>query len=292
MVNTSASETGPALSADGSTLYFGSDRPGSFGSWDIWQVSITPVVDFNADQIVDITDLLRLIESWGQNDPSVDIGPTPLGDGVVDAADLEVLMSHWGQEVQDGTLLAHWALDETDGFVAYDDAGGHDATVIGLPAWHPAGGVVDGALEFDGATFVPADFVLDPTDGPFSALAWVKGGAPGQAIISQQGGANWLMADSLDGSLMTDLSAGARSPVSLSSQTVIVDGNWHRVAFAWDGANRRLYVDDVLVAEDAQVALGSSFGKVLMGCGADMVPETFWSGLIDDVRIYNRAVKP
>jgi hypothetical protein len=30
----------------------------------------------------------------------------------------------------------------------------------------------------------------------------------------------------------------------------------------------------------------------VIGCGATRTPETFWSGLIDDVRIYNRAVKP
>lgn len=41
------------------------------------------------------------------------------------------------------------------------------------------GGAVDGALEFNGATFVAAGYVLSPSDGPFSVLAWVKGGAPG-----------------------------------------------------------------------------------------------------------------
>ncbi len=29
-----------------------------------------------------------------------------------------------------------------------------------------------------------------------------------------------------------------------------------------------------------------------IGCGADRAPGSFWSGLIDDVRIYNRVVKP
>ncbi len=59
----------PSLSPDGSALYFMSDRPGGFGGFDIWQVSITPVVDFNGDGIVAIEDLLRLIEAWGRNEP-------------------------------------------------------------------------------------------------------------------------------------------------------------------------------------------------------------------------------
>ncbi len=60
-------------------------------------------------------------------DPSFDMGPTPLGDGVVDAQDLEVLMSYWGTKVHDPHFLAHWMLDETDGDVAYNSAAENDA---------------------------------------------------------------------------------------------------------------------------------------------------------------------
>jgi hypothetical protein len=49
---------------------------------------------------------------------------------------------------------------------------------------------------------------------------------------------------------------------------------------------------DVLVAEDNQAGLTACSGGLNIGCGKDMAPGTFWSGLIDDVRIYNRAVKP
>jgi len=41
-----------------------------------------PAVDFNGDEIVDIEDLLILIEYWGQDELSVDIGPPPFGDCV------------------------------------------------------------------------------------------------------------------------------------------------------------------------------------------------------------------
>jgi hypothetical protein len=151
---------------------------------------------------------------------------------------------------------------------------------------------VDGALQLDGTGFVTADHVLDPSAGPLSVLAWVKGGLPGQVIVSQQNGANWLMADPLDGTLMTGLRSGGQPPEDLDSQAVIADDNWHRIGFTWDGANRRLYVDDVLVAKDSQDALKGSTGKQLIGCGAGMTPATYFTGLIDDVRIYNRAVKP
>jgi len=99
------------------------------------------------------------------------------------------------------------------------------------------------------------------------------------------------MADA-QGALATELSKGGRTGGGLSSPTIITDGNWHRIAFTWDGAHRLLYVDDVLVAEDAQDSLADSWGKLVIGAAKNMAPGTFWSGLIDDIRIYNRVVWP
>jgi len=50
-------------------------------------------------------------------------------------------------------------------------------------------------------------------------------------------------------------------------------------------------VDDTLVTEGTQDALENSAGELLIGCGANTMPTTFLTGLIDDVRIYNRGVK-
>jgi hypothetical protein len=60
----------------------------------------------------------------------------------------------------------------------------------------------------------------------------------------------------------------------------------------WDGSHRTLYVDDEPVAEDTQNGLKSISSDLAIGTGKDLAPGTFWSGLIDDVRIYNRVVKP
>ncbi len=113
-------------------------------------------------------------------------------------------------------------------------------------------------------------------------------------IISQTGGANWLCADASEGNLMTELrSVGGRlTGPPLVSQTLITDDAWHRVALIWDGANRILYVDEVEVAKDTQPGFASSEGGFYIGTGKDMALGTYWSGLIDDVRIYNRAVSP
>ena len=133
---------------------------------------------------------------------------------------------------------------------------------------------------------------LDPADETFSVFAWIKGGAPGQAIMSQEGGADWLLTDS-HGCLMTALdSGGRRSGGPLISETVITDGHWHRIGFAWDGSNRILYVDDNVVAEDTQPNLRGASDGLYLGASSSLGPGAFWSGMIDDVRIYDRVVIP
>jgi len=251
-----------------------------------------PSPDFNNDSIVDVQDLVILIESWGKDDPLCDIAPTPFGDGIVDALDLELFMSYWGQEIDDPTLIAHWALDETEGAIAYDSGGVNDASIVGNAVWQPDSGQVNGALHFDGVSdCAVAGPILNPTVGPFSVIAWVNGGLPGQVVISQQGATNWLAVDD-SGYLMTELRATGRSGGPLHSQAIITDGFWHRVGFVWNGASRILYVDDIQVAEDTQDGLESSNRGLYIGTGKSMQSGTYFSGLIDDIRIYNRAVSP
>ena len=219
----------------------------------------------------------------------------PWGDGVVGVEDLKVLAEYVGKDVVDPTLIAHWALDETDGDTAPDSAGGNDGTLLGNPVWNPEGGTVDGALGLDGVEdHIVTDSVLNPADGPFSVLAWIKGGAPGQVIVSQVEGVSWLLIDASTGTLAAELIPPPKRTAvpPLVSDVVVTDDMWHRVAFVWDGASRCLYVDDTLVAIDEQEKLAGSEGGLHIGCDKDMAPGSFFTGLIDDVRVYHRAVRP
>jgi hypothetical protein len=292
-VNSSSNDQGPNISSDGSTLYFFSRRSGGYGDFDLWQVSIEPVVDFNRDGNVDSADLCILIDSWGTNASICDIGPTPLGDGIVDIKDMVVLAEYLLGETLPVDLAAHWKLDEIEGIYTKDSAGGNDAIVIGSPVSLPTGGMVDGALEFNGISdCLIIDAVLNPEDGPFRVFAWIKVGAPGQVVLSQSGGVNWLATDASEGRLMTELAGSGPNSSPLQSQTIITDGEWHLIGFVWDGSRRTLYVDNIAVAQDVQDNLVGSGMGLYIGAGNMMQPGTYFSGLIDDIRIYNRAVHP
>jgi len=253
-----------------------------------------PPPDFNGDGIVDSADMCMMIDHWYTDEPLYDIGPRPFGDGIVDVQDLIVLSEYFFEDINDSTLVAHWALDETEGMTVADSAGDNNGYALGDPIWQPEGGLVDGAIQLDGVDdYVITGAVPNPVAGPFSVLAWIKGGAPGQVVISQSGGGvNWLVADPSEGNLMTELKSSGRSGKPLQSQTNITDGNWHRIGLVWDGSYRTLYVDDVAAAEDTQDGLEASDSGLYIGCGKAMEAGTYFSGLIDDIRIYNRAVRP
>ena len=255
-----------------------------------------PIVDFNGDGIVDTADMCIMVDHWGENYPLCDIGPTPFGDGIVDVEDLKVFADRLFEKVDDPTLIAHWPFDEAQSDIAYNSVADCDGTVIGGPVWQPDGGIVAGALQFDGIDdYVRTDYLLDPADGKFSVLAWIKGGAPGQVVLSQADGSNWLCMDSVDGCLMTELKATGRGAGPLPpSEAVIIDANWHRIGLVWDGSYRYLYVDGVEIAKDAAPlsSLEGAYGGLYFGASSTLAPDSFFSGLIDDVRIYNRAVHP
>ncbi len=273
----------------------GTDRPHPCPATStVYELIISgPPPDLNGDGIIDSADMCIMIDYWGEDYTLCDIAPPPFGDGIVDVQDLIFLSEYLFEEVDDPTLVAHWPLDETQGVIAYDSVADYDGTLMGGPAWLPDGGMVDGALQFDGVDdFVFINSIPDSIKGPFSVLAWVKGGAPGQVVISQRGGVNWLCAYTSEGNLMTELKGTGLGAAILPSQAVITDGNWHRIGFVWDGSQRMLYLDDVAVAEDTQENLEVSENRLYIGTGKDLKSGTYWSGLIDDVRIYNRAVRP
>ena len=250
-----------------------------------------PIVDLNGDGIVNAIDMCIMVEHWGEDYSLCDIGPMPWGDGIVDVEDLKVLAEHMFEENFPPGLLAYWKLDETEGDTAHDSIEGNDG--FGPPdlIWRPEDGKVGGALELDGIDdSVVTTFSLNPVQTTFSAFAWIKGGGPEQVALSQNDGVNWLLADS-EGQLMTALRRGSSGP-RLTSEYVITDGDWHHIGVVWDKSHRHLYADGIEVAEDSNNVgyLSSSNGNLCIGCGNSFDAGSFFSGLIDDVRIYNKAL--
>ena len=97
---------------------------------------------------------------------------------------------------KDFSIAAYWKLDEASGTVARDSNGSNHGDPQRRTRLEACGRQDRRRLELDGVDdYFSTPFVLNPSAGAFSIFAWVKGGAPGHVILSQEKGANWLVAD-------------------------------------------------------------------------------------------------
>ncbi len=110
--------------------------------------------------------------------------------------------------------------------------------------------------------------------------------------------ANWMLVidDSLDviAADFEDMPTGRNHPIT--GVTPILDNTWHHAAATYDGSTWRLYLDGKLEAAAGvrarprsdtaqQVALGT-----MLGTGGQ--PDGFFQGVIDEARVWNRALPP
>jgi hypothetical protein len=191
-------------------------------------------------------------------------------------------------------------LDELVGGTAVDISGNeYDGRLVGDPVWQPSGGVLGGAIEFDGiGDYVEiADFQGIADARARTVGAWIKTNDPGLGDIISWGsdalGRKW--------SLRTEQSTGAFgvhvSGGSVFGETNVADGAWHHVAAVLDEGRTsvsevRLYVDGI--AETAgsataqQIATAQS-GNVIIGT-CDAIRRLYFKGLVDEVVVFDVAL--
>jgi large repetitive protein len=211
-------------------------------------------------------------------------------------------------------LVGWWTFDDGTGTTAADKSPSkNNGTLIGNPTWStdkaPTKEANLGALSFDGASMhveIGNPAVLKIT-GALSLAAWIKTSAVlgnYRTIVSKW----WSGAEDAAYSLFfTDpggvgLSLNSAANIDLrasSSGIVLSDNAWHLVVGTWDGTTARIFTDGVQRGE----AIGpAGFGAlsdinhpVRIGTDARYAADAgdrYFPGLIDDVRIYTRALEP
>ncbi len=192
-------------------------------------------------------------------------------------------------------LVGHWTFDDGKGSIARDVSGrGNHGTVMGGAKWTQ--GIIGGALEFDGMD----DFVSIPNESKFditgsvTVSAWIRVQSftkSWQAIVTK-GDRTWRLHRANSGNSVgfacSDLSRNQTG--DLYGDKDVADGRWHHVAGVLDGTRISIYVDGAL---DASAASSPNISvndySVLIGENAETTGRLF-RGLIDDVRIYDRAL--
>lgn len=190
--------------------------------------------------------------------------------------------------------VGHWLLDEGSGSVAADASPSSlDGTVQGSAAW--TAGQFGSALSLDGTddlVVVADDNLLDLATS-LTISVWLN---PSDLLGNRS-----LV--SKDGAFELDLSHAGTGSYSLrlanqrqgAGSTALTTSSWQHVAVTWDGSTVRYYFQGQPDGSATYIGALPVNGKDL-GLGGRPssfpggLPQFLYSGLIDDVRVYARAL--
>jgi hypothetical protein len=190
-------------------------------------------------------------------------------------------------------LISHWRFDEGSGTIAYDSAGTNDGTIYGA-TWIT--GQIDSALSFDGVDdYVEVDDnpSLDITD-EITVEAWVKRTPNEHLVVASKR----LLANNSGYSCVVDPDGSLGGTVfeqfDHRSTTTIPMDMFNHVAWTYDknAGVSRLYINGILDSTFFSTASISTNDQPLQIARVESFSSgvVFGSGIIDEVRIYDRAL--
>ncbi|UCD30343.1 MAG: discoidin domain-containing protein, partial [Planctomycetota bacterium] len=202
---------------------------------------------------------------------------------------------------QDPSLVGWWKLDDGSGEIALDSSGNaYNGTIHGDPLWEF--GIKDLALEFDGIN----DYVVVPrmvgTD--FTLMAWIKTSLPGDEAVGDYpatGGDGLFFAGVLGGAtnndfilalMGTELVFGSGNNSVGPTDQSVVTGDWVHIALtrSVESGDVSIFIDGVLDITGGLNNNNPLTQNPTITFGANTIHLHYYTGLMDDIRIYERAL--
>ena len=197
-----------------------------------------------------------------------------------------------------GDLVAWYKFDETSGTTAFDSSGsGKNATLVNGPTW-PAG-LFGNAVNLDGTNdhlTIPAGIVS--ALGDFSISCWVKldtvsnwarifdfgTGTTVNMFLTPKSGSSTLR--------FAITTSGTGGEQQINGTAALPTGTWKYVVVTHSGNIGILYVDGVEVGRNTSMTKKpSDLGSTTLNyIGRSQYSDPYLDGLVDDFRIYNRAL--
>jgi hypothetical protein len=185
-------------------------------------------------------------------------------------------------------LVGWWKMDDGAGNTATDASGkGNDGDIAGSTSWIT--GTIGGALQLGGTGYVVIDKVRDDLPGTDLTLsAWIKTTQSGEGNVfafNDAASAHPLMFG------LTGTQAFTNDGSDRSFGGAINDDEWHLITFVRSGDTATIYVDGAEVGAYTSTFSLSAVTRVSLGQEWDNTsPSDFYTGAVDDVRIYARPL--
>lgn len=200
-------------------------------------------------------------------------------------------------------VVGYWHFDEGALATAYDASGfDNDGSLLGNPLWESSVNCRAGScLNFNGSTnrtMAPNSPSLNITN-KFTVTAWIKRNviADWQRIIGKYywtgtDTGSWLVFFDNANHIQCRLNAGG-SWTSVGSTVAVNLNEWTFVACAYDGSKMANYVNNSSTTISKTGSVGTTNYPITIAATSDGTNfQNYFGGLIDEVRIYNRALTP
>ena len=199
--------------------------------------------------------------------------------------------------------VALWACEEGQGTTLADSSGHrYDGVFHNQVEW--GGGRVRNALKFsgnDGYVLISHPEAGDLGTGDFTITCWIRTTDSNFQIIGNRHSTAharfWTLSSTANGTVNLEVDQdtnGTNYNNTSNSAKKINDGFWHHVVAMRTGALLKIWVDDVLdvVTTGPATANVSNGGEIVIGDNPfiGLTPADKFSGLLDDVRIFKRAL--
>jgi type II secretory pathway component PulJ len=197
----------------------------------------------------------------------------------------------------DSSLVGWWKFDDGSGTSAIDSSGnGNNGTLINGPTW-AIDGKISGALSFNGVNqYVDMGNVLNAGSGDLTVAAWFKTSVAGdsdQGIVAKRNNSfgnedGYSITINAPGS---DFGDGVTGEDDNGPGVKVSADVWHQMVMTISRGSelKSTYIDGTLDFTDSISGIGSQNNSLDLRIGASGNGRYF-NGLIDDVRIYNRAL--
>lgn len=190
------------------------------------------------------------------------------------------------RRVPRGDLFGHWKFDETNPDAALADSSGNDHSGR-ANGTEIVSGKFGMARRFNG---VSDHIDLPGLDIPdrITVMAWFsseRSRQDGFIVIKNPVNTNWALFLTSDG-FINWRGAGAHAGIKCEVPSA---NEWHHLAATQDEEEAYLYLNGQMCASGRLPAIGNSISSISIG-RYDTIGFNYFTGRIDDVRIYNRAL--